>query len=172
MDFTTVLKTVAPWIGSALTGPLGGLAIDAATKALGASEKTTDGLKAALQGATPEDMLALKKADQDFQVQMTSLGFKNQADLEGIAAGDRDSARKMATATGTKVPRNLTYFLTFGMIALIGVMIFKGIPDSGVVQLLLGNYTTAWVASTVYWFGSTAGSFEKTNIIARSNPIK
>lgn len=171
MEFPPFIKTIAPWIGTALGGPLGGLAVEAATKALGGSEKTAEGLKAALAGASQQDLLNLKKADLEFQARMAELGYKNQADLEGIAASDRDSARKLATATGSSVPRNLTYFLTLGMVVLIGALIFKGIPDSGVVQLLLGNYTTAWVASTIYWFGSTSGSALKTDIISRSQPV-
>ena len=68
MDFTTIIKTVAPWIGTALGGPLGGMAVTAAANALGLSDKTTEGLKTALSGATPEQLLALKEADQAFQL--------------------------------------------------------------------------------------------------------
>ena len=66
MDWTTIFKTVAPWIGTALAGPLGGMAVTAAADALGLSEKTTDAIKQAVSGATPEQMLALKQADQAF----------------------------------------------------------------------------------------------------------
>lgn len=172
MDFGPLLKTLAPWIGTALGGPLGGAAVEVATSALGLSEKTADGLKNALAGVTPADMLALKKADQDFQAQMQELGFKQVSDLEAIAAGDRKDARAMEVATKSKVPAWLTGFLTAGVIAIIGALIFKGIPDSGVVQLLLGQYMTAWVGSTVYWFGSTAHSEAKTGLLAQAEPIK
>lgn len=172
MDFTSLIKTIAPWIGTALGGPLGGIAIDMATQALGGSEKTAEGLKNALAGASPEAMLALKKADQDFALQMQGLGFKNTADLEAIAAGDRKSARDMQMTTKSRVPALLTGFLTVGMTTIIGLLIFKGIPDSAVVQLLLGNYVTAWVGSTVYWFGTTNSSQTKTELIARAPAIQ
>ena len=86
MDWKDVIKTVAPWIGTALTGPLGGLAVEAAANALGLGEKTTEAIKTSLSGATPEQMLALKKADQDFALQMQALGFKQVTDLEALAA--------------------------------------------------------------------------------------
>ena len=91
MDLAKRVSTVAPWIGTALGGPLGGMAVEAAANALGLSDKTVDSVKQALAGVTPEQMLALKKADQDFALQMQALGFKNVADMEAIAAGDRDS---------------------------------------------------------------------------------
>lgn len=174
MDFTSLLKTIAPWIGTALGGPLGGLAVDAAAKALGASDKTTEGLKAALQGATPADMLALKKADQDFQAQMTELGFKNVADLEQIAANDRASARDMQKTVKSWVPSALAMLVTTGFIGiLVGAMFgwFK-MGDSQAMLLLLGSLTTGWGTVMAYYFGSTAGSAAKTDIIARSQPVK
>ena len=86
MDFTAILKTVAPWIGTALGGPLGGMAVTAAANALGLGDKTTDAIKQAISGATPEQMLALKEADQAFSLQMQALGFKQVTDLETLAA--------------------------------------------------------------------------------------
>ena len=172
MDFTSLLKTVAPFLGTALGGPLGALAVTTATQALGLSDQTAEGLKNALAGASSVDLLALKKADQDFQVTLKTLDIKSLTDLETIAAGDRASARSMAVATQSSVPRNLTYFLTAGMTALMGALILKGIPDSGVVQLLLGNYVTAWLGSTVYWFGTSNSSAAKTQLLAKADAIK
>ena len=58
MDWKSVISTVAPWIGTTLGGPLGGLAITAVAEALGLSDKTEDAIKAAITGATPEHLLA------------------------------------------------------------------------------------------------------------------
>lgn len=87
MDWKALVSTVAPWIGTALGGPLGGMAVEAAANALGLNNKTVESVKAALSGVTPEQMLALKRADQAFALQMQTLGFKNVADMEAIAAG-------------------------------------------------------------------------------------
>ena len=35
MDFTTIIKTVAPWLATAIGGPLGGLAVTAIADTLG-----------------------------------------------------------------------------------------------------------------------------------------
>jgi hypothetical protein len=145
-----------------------------ATKALGVSDKTTEGLKAALAGATAADMLALKKADQDFQTQMTELGFKNQADLEGIAANDRASARDMQKSIRSWVPSALSILIVSGFFVLLGGMMtgWLTISESQALLLMLGSLTTGFGVVMSYWFGSTSGSSEKTALLAKASPIK
>lgn len=173
MDFTAIIKTVAPWIGTALGGPLGGMAVEAAANALGLSDKTVDAVKTAISGATPEQMLALKKADQDFSLQMQALGFKQITDLESIAAGDRKDARAMQVAKPSPVPAILSSLVTAGYFGiLIGIM--RGwlrIDDSQALLLMLGSLTTAWGAVMAFWFGTTRDSARKTEIIAKSGPV-
>jgi len=174
MDFTAIIKTVAPWIGTALGGPLGGMAVEAAANALGLSDKTVDAVKTAISGATPEQMLALKKADQDFSLQMQALGFKQITDLESIAAGDRKDARAMQVAKPSPVPAILSSLVTAGYFGiLVGIM--RGwlrIDDSQALLLMLGSLTTAWGAVMAFWFGTTRDSARKTEIIAKSAPVE
>jgi len=174
MDFTTIIKTVAPWIGTALGGPLGGLAVEAAASALGVSTKTTDAVKQALSGVTPEQMLALKQADQNFAVQMQALGFKQITDLEAIAAGDRKDARDLLKTTRSWVPAALSGGVTVGYFAiLIGLMTgVMQVSDSQAMLLMLGSLTTAWGVVMAFWFGTTADSGRKTELLAQSNPPK
>ena len=174
MDWKSIVSTVAPWIASAVTGPLGGLAVGAVADALGLSDKTEDSIKAALSGVTPEQMLALKNADQAFALQMQELGFKNISDLEAIAAGDRASARSMQTAKPSPVPSLLSLLVTGGYFGiLVGVMLgWLHIDDSQALLLMLGSLTTAWGAVMAFWFGTTRDSGVKTQLLANSTPIK
>ena len=173
MDWTTIVRTVAPWIGTALGGPLGGMAVEAAANALGISDKTTDAVKQALGGATPEQMLALKKADQDFAVQMQALGFKQVTDLESLAVADRKDARTMQVAKPSPVPALLSLLVTAGYFGILVGMMAGGlnIHDSEAMLLMLGSLTTAWGAVMAFWFGTTRDSSRKTEIIAKSNPV-
>lgn len=82
--------------------------------ALGLSDKTTDAVRQAISGATPEQMLALKQADQEFALQMQALGFKQVTDLEALAAGDRKDARAMQIAQRSWVPAALSIIVTIG----------------------------------------------------------
>ena len=170
MEISTIIKTVAPWLGAALGGPLGSLAATTACEALGLSDKTTEGLKAALSGASQADLLALKKADQDFASNMQALGFKSQADLEGIAAADRSSARDMQKATRSWVPAALSVIVTLGFFGILSGMLagVLRLNDSEAMLLMLGSLTTGWGAVMAYWLGSTSSSATKTDIISRS----
>lgn len=174
MDFTTIIKTVAPWIGTALGGPLGGMAVEAAANALGLSNKTIDSVKQAIAGATPEQMLALKQADQAFSLQMQALGFKQVVDLETLAAGDRADARKMQVTKPSPIPAVLSLLVTAGYFAiLIGMMVgwFK-VSDSQALLIMLGSLGTAWGSVMAFWFGTTRSSSEKNLLLANSAPAK
>lgn len=173
MDWTNIVKTVAPWIGTALAGPLGGMAVEAAANALGVSEKTADAVKAALGGATPEQMLALKKADHEFSLAMQALGFKQITDLESIAAGDRKDARAMQAMLRSKVPAWLSFLVTIGYFGvLIGMMTGTlKVSDSQALLIMLGSLSTAWGVVMAFWFGTTADSGRKTELLAQAPPV-
>ena len=174
MDFTQLLKTVAPWIGTALGGPLGGMAVQAAADALGISDKTVDAVKQALSGATPEQMLALKQADQNFALKMQELGFKQLADLEAIAAGDRKDARALQGATRSIVPAMLSGLVTIGYFGIL-VGLLKGwltvADNSQAMLLMLGSLSTGWGVVMAFWFGTTAASGRKTELLAQAPAI-
>ena len=174
MDWKAIVGTVAPWIGTALGGPLGGMAVDAAAKALGLSESTVNAVKGAISGATPEQMLALKQADQAFALQMQSLGFQQVKDLEAIAANDRSSAREMQKITRSPVPALLSYVVTIGYFGiLIGMMTqWLKVSDSQALLIMLGSLSTAWGMVMAFWFGTTASSREKTEIMAKQAAAK
>jgi hypothetical protein len=174
MDWRTIVKTVAPWIGTALGGPLGGLAVEAVAGALGVSEKTTDAVRQAISGATPEQLLALKNADHAFALQMQSLGFKQAADLENIAAGDRSSARDMQKTTRSFIPALLSVMVTVGYFSvLIGMMtkVFQ-IADSQALLIMLGSLGTAWGMVMAFWFGTTRASEVKTEMLAKAEALR
>lgn len=174
MDWTKIISTVAPWIGTAIGGPLGGMAVEAAANALGLSDKTVDAVKSTIMGASPETMLALKTADQNFALQMQALGFKNVADLEAIAAGDRKDARDLMRSTRSWVPAALSGGVTVGYFGiLVGLMAgWLKIDDSQAMLLMLGSLTTAWGVVMAFWFGTTADSGRKTELLAQSPPLK
>ena len=170
MDFTKLLATIAPWIGTAIGGPLGAVAVDFAATALGLTDKTAEAVKTALGGATPEQLLALKQADQAFSVQMQALGFKQITDLEALAVDDRKDARAMQVAKPSHVPATLSTLVTAGYFGiLVGIMRgWLSIDDSQALLLMLGSLTTAWGAVMAYWFGTTRDSGIKTALLAQA----
>lgn len=172
MDWTKLISTVAPWIGTALGGPLGGMAVEAAANALGLTDKTVDSVKQALAGVTPDQMLALKKADQDFALQMQALGFKNVADMEAIAAGDRDSARRMQTAKPSPVPALLTCFVVGAFTATLVLLLKFDVPATNrdIVVYMIGQLSGGFTSALAFWLGTTRDSGRKTELLAQSTP--
>lgn len=174
MDFTTLFKTVAPWIGTALGGPLGGMAVTAAANALGLTDKTADAVKAAISGATPEQLLLLKQADQDFALQMQALGFKKLVDLEAVAAADRKDARSMQVATRSRVPAVLSVIITLGFLGLLTGMMtgtFRA-EDNQAMLLMLGALGVSFGQVMNFWLGSTSESGRKTDLLAKAPAIQ
>lgn len=174
MNWQTILKTVAPWIGTAIAGPLGGMAVSAAADALGLSDRTVEAVKQALSGATPDQMLALKEADQDFQVQMQALGFKHITDLEAIAAGDRDSARKMQTAQPSMVPALLTCFVVGAFTATLILLLKFDVPATNrdIVVYMIGQLSGGFTSALAFWLGTTRDSGRKTELLAQAPSAK
>jgi len=174
MEFTSIIKTVAPWIGTVLGTPLAGMAIAAAADALGASDKTVDGIKKALSGATPEQMLALKNADDQFALRMRELGFAQIKDLETLAVADRDSARKMQMTIHSVVPAALTWVVggTFG--AVLAFLFLRDVPvaNRDIVVYMVGQLSGAFTTTIAFWFGTTRESSRKTELLAKTDAVK
>jgi hypothetical protein len=89
-----VVATVAPVLGTALGGPLGGAAAGILISALGLGKGATPAqVAAAVQGATPEQIAALKAADQAFLVRSMELASQVS---QGQADTNRDEAKSGA----------------------------------------------------------------------------
>ncbi len=174
MDWKKIVSTVAPWIGTALGGPLGGMAVEAAANALGLSEKTVDAVKTAIAGATPEQMLALKQADQAFALQMQKLGYENIEKLAALAVENTKDARNMQIVTRSPVPAVLAVLITVGFFGiLIGMMAgWLKTADNQALLIMLGALGAAWGAVVNYYFGSSAESGRKNDLLAAAPPVK
>lgn len=167
-DWRKVVGTVAPTIATALGGPLAGLAVKAIGGALGLGEGASEAEVAAkIAGATPADLLALKKADQEFALEMQRL----EVDLERIAAGDRDSARLMQRETKSWAPPVLAAVVVGGFIAASVAVLggwVEGLKDpliAALVGSVIGNITAATMLVLNFYFGTSASSRAKDETI-------
>ena len=170
-----VLKTVAPWLVTALTGGVPGIAAMAATAIagkLGLTDGSVDAVTSALTGQqmTPEQLLALKQADDDFALKMRQAGFTHAENMAGIqvqadriAADDRASARNFAAAEHDHTARNLAYMYTVALFAVIGLEFLLAARqirlDDGVMRALdtlFGILIAMVLGSKEYFFGSSS----------------
>jgi len=83
-----VVGAIAPTLGSALGGPLGGQAASVVAKVLGC-DSDPKSINTAIQQASPEQMIELKKAEQQFEVQMKEL----EVDVFKLETQDKQDAR-------------------------------------------------------------------------------
>ena len=162
-----VVRTVAPTIATAVGGPLAGMATRAISEALlGKPDGTEAELAQAAANATPEQLLALKNAEQDFAVRMRELDI----DLERIANEDRAGARDREVKTKDWTPRILAGLITFGYFGALFFMLMNGLPTTGgseAMLVMLGTLGTAWGGVVAYYFGSSAGSRDKNDTISK-----
>lgn len=153
-DWKAIVRTVAPGIATALGGPLAGMAVKAIGSAIGLDDATEETIAAAIKGATPDDLLKIKQAEQGFQVQMRSLDI----DLVKIAAGDRDSARKREADTKDWTPRILAGMIVITWGTVQWFILHNVIHDDmrELVMRVLGTLDAALMLVLAYYFGSSA----------------
>jgi len=84
-----IVGAVAPTLGTALGGPMGGMAANMIAEVLGVPN-TPKAIETAIQQATPEQMIELKKAEQSFEVQMKEL----DVDVFKLEVADGQDARE------------------------------------------------------------------------------
>lgn len=153
-DWKSLLGQVAPVIGTALGGPLAGLAVKTVGDALGLKNATEEDVSAGLAVATPEQFAAIKKADQEFARQMKELDIK----VEELETKDRDSARSMMIQTKSKTPAILSYFIVILITAIYCYLVMGDYSSLTVSDLvlgrILGTLDTAFAVVLAYWLGA------------------
>ena len=172
-NLKATIGAVAPWLATALGGPLAGQAVSSIASAMGlkSDAKLTDIQNALAAGQlTGDQLVAMKAAELQFQTAMGQAGFANVKELETIAASDRDSARKREEVVKDWTPRILAYGVTIGFFAVLVFMLLQPIPPTAhdALLLLLGALQTAWVGIVTYYFGSSAGSDRKTELMSKA----
>jgi len=167
-----VLGTVAPTILKAVGGPFGSLAAVALQAVFGTNDPAK--VDAALATATPDQLLALRKADDDFKIQMEQLRISE----EDLAFKDTADARAMQVATKDPTVGRLAWLVIGGFLLMsCGVVAALFIwPDKGKLLLtgeaglffgtLFGYLASEAKQASAFFFGSTAGSQAKDATIA------
>lgn len=167
-DWKGVIKAVAPALAWALPGPLGPMAQKVIAKALGTPEDSTEKVLAEkVASATPDDLLALHKADQEFALQMRGMDI----DYEKVAAEDRANARAREIATKDWVVK----FLAVGALAIYATVVlalfYVPIPPANRDAIMAAfGILSGIVSGSVfnYYFGSSSGSARKTDVLAEA----
>ena len=157
-----VISNIAPTLGLALGGPLGGAAGQALSILLtGNKDATAKEISQALSNASPETFAELKKLDLDFKTKMAELGFSEKE----LAKMDRDSARNREIEMAKSGRRDyilpsLATIVTIGVFMMTYMLFNHQIPDGSksVFEIMYGNILGIWGVIIAHYFGSSAGS--------------
>ena len=145
-----VIGAVAPTLGTALAGPLGGTAAQAISAVLGCKSDPKS-ISTAMQNATPEQLAEIKKAELDFEAQMKQM----DVDIFALETADIQDARK--AFKGDWTPR------VFGLLSLLGFlgyifMVTVQPPDANsdtIVSLVLGYLGGLVSGISSFYFGAS-----------------
>lgn len=161
------LEQIAPTVATALGGPLAGLAVEAVSKALGVS---ADDAKSMLdEGKMSADQIAaVKVAEIELQKTEETLGL----DFEKLAVDDRKSARDMQSATKSNFVPLLAFTIVVSFICVtVGTMLGYSHIESAMAGTLVG-YLSAKAEQVIgFYFGSSASSQHKDEMLYRSTPV-
>ena len=159
------LKSIAPTIVTALGGPLAGMALAAVSKTLNiAPDEVQDVLNS--NKLTAEQVASIQLAELELKKQAQSMNL----DFAKLTVEDRKSARDMQIATKSMLVPSLAILIVS---AFIGVVIATlggfAVVDSVLAGTLIG-YLSAKAEQVVnFYFGSSAGSQAKTDLLSKSS---
>ena len=145
-----IINAVAPTIGQALGGPLGGLASQAISNVLGVKNDSKS-IENALAHATPEQLAEIKKAELEFEKQMKEL----DVDVFKLENEDIQDARK--TFAGDWTPKIFAMTIVLGFFAFV----FYIVSDDWnremepLLNIILGGLLANVASVSSFYFGNS-----------------
>lgn len=184
MDWKKLIGGLAPTLGAALLGPMAGAAVKViADQVLGQPDATeADVAAAVMQGLTPEQVVALRSADNAFKVRMRELDIDVMKVNQVTELAYVEDVGKARTAhAGDKgvfwlgIAVLVTFAVLMGVVLVGCFYMLTGTlkVDPAVAAMVAGMIGTVvgYVAAnaqqvTSYFFGSSRGSSDKTALLA------
>jgi hypothetical protein len=164
MDWKSLVGSIAPVLGTALGGPFGGMAGKFIAEKLGVDEKD---LPDVLEGADSETLLKIRNSDNEFKLRLRELGIQE----EQLHSQDRASARDLAVKTSLMPQSIIATVFIVGFIAVL-YTVFTQTMEFTTDQAMLANVLLGILSAGVmqimnFFFGSSSGSKEKTQLIGK-----
>lgn len=174
MGFTDVMKKAYPFLTIAAQAIPGGNIVSSVIGKI-LQLKPGDTLETAgmaLLNAPPEVRAQLQAEENRHAEVMNQMGITSAEDFEKIAAADRADARSMQVQTRSWIPGTLAIAVTIGFFGLLALTATHAPPPSSekVLDVMTGSLGTAWIMVIGYYFGSSAGSARKTELLS-SPPV-
>lgn len=175
-DWREIVGSIAPGLAAALGGPLAGAAVKViADKVLGRPDATEDEVAEALASGSlnGDQIVALKAAEQSFQVEMAKVDQAREAasidDTKSARQQTVDLAKEGSTiAWGAPV---VSVLIVGGFFFCVLMLYFRGNDLAANVTNLLNTLFGALILGfgqvCNYWLGSSAGSKKSGDAIRK-----
>jgi hypothetical protein len=161
------LKAIAPTIATAIGGPFGTMAYSIIANTMGISAE--DAKKTVESGKLTADQIAsVQQAEIALKAKAQELGLN----FEQLAVEDKKSAREMQVATKSWVPPVLAIAVTLGFFTILISLMLGKVEHGPAIDIMLGSLGAAWTGIISFYFGSSAGSQKKDEMIHNSTPTK
>lgn len=148
-------------LGTAIStvNPLAGLAVATISKALGIEANDRKDIEKAIQTATPEQLIALKKAEHDFTIRMRELGINEVKDLEAIAQGAVNTRWTADMTSDSWLSKNIRPMVLIFILSVYTIFSLLSAADINVNQSYV-ELLAQWgmIVMSAYFVGRT---FEK-----------
>jgi len=145
-----IVGAVAPTLGTALGGPMGGMAANMIANVLGVPNNPK-AIEKGLAEATPEQMLQLKKAEQEFDLKMKEL----EVDVFQLETQDMQDARGKFSKDWTA--RIIGIFVVGGFMGYIFLVTLQPPEQNSeaLINLVLGYLGGLASAIISFYFGAS-----------------
>lgn len=163
-DIGNALATLAPTIAGFFGGPLASMGVSEVEKVFGIQPSATpisdrqQNALAALAGATPEQIVALKQADTALKQKFADAGVQ----LAETEEADRVSARDLQKSTKSYTAPILAWMVVIGTFVGEWYAMTHSVPPEAqmIVGKVLGTLDTALIMVLTFYFGDSAGHAE------------
>jgi hypothetical protein len=115
-----------------------------------------------------DQIMMLKQAEIDMAARAQEMGL----DFAKLGNEDRKSAREMQATTKSMIPAILAVSVTIGFFGILVGLMTETFKTSDALMLMLGSLGTAWTGIMAFYFGSSASSQNKDNLLHQSTPTK
>ena len=134
------------------------------SKRLGDEHASEGQIEMALREASPERHAALRAAEAEFATALAKAGVEQAR----IAADDRADARQRHIAMRDWTPAILGSIIVLGFFIVLAAMVLRQLPSGAETEfsIMLGGLAAMTAAVVNFYLGSSAGSKEKTDILA------
>ena len=147
-----LVGSVAPTLATAMGSPLAGAAMSVIADKLGVKNEPKE-IEKALSQATPEQLLAIKEAELDFEAKMAQM----EVDVFALETADVQDARQAHKGDWTPKILAIGCLLLFAFYATLITVSPPPEQSDTIPSLLIGAMSSTLAAVVSFYFGASHG---------------